>query len=66
MRWSLAQPPGSQTIRQDNHLLILTAFLFTCLPRGPGSIVEEKRAFLRAFWGVQTGALLTYSMSGTS
>ena len=52
------------TIRHVHHLLVLTTFVFIFLPRGPGDNDDAKKSYLRAFWGVQCCALLTYSMSG--
>ena len=54
-------------VRHVHHHLLLSTFLFVFLPRGSGgtdATEEEKRAHLRAFWGVQCGVLLTYSMCG--
>jgi hypothetical protein len=51
-------------IRHVYHLLLLTTFLLLFLPGGQRDDDGAKRAYLRAFWGVQCGALLPYSMSG--
>lgn len=51
------------TIRHVHHLLVLTTFMFIFLPDGDDD-EEAKRSYLRAFWGAQCAALLTYSMSG--
>jgi len=54
-------------IRHVHHLLVLTAFMFVFLPGNSGARArddEDRRAYLRAFRGVQCAAMLTYSMSG--
>ncbi|HZM68792.1 MAG TPA: hypothetical protein VFB95_00330 [Candidatus Cryosericum sp.] len=53
------------TIRHVHHLLLLATLLLVLLPSGRGDDDAGKRAYLRAFWGVQCGVLLTYSMSGS-
>lgn len=55
------------SIRHVNHLLMLTTFMLVFLPREPVAADlsdEDRRAYLRAFWGAQCAALLTYSMAG--